>query len=80
MGQYQPTFTTTQEISFRFSRNSEDDLGIQWINYRDRKLSPHSCETPAPRSTALTTVPNKIVLFEEVTSYFTRYPMFSPQK
>ena len=37
----------------------QDDIGIQWINYRDRELNPHSCEIPASRLTVLTTVPNR---------------------
>ena len=38
--------------------SAQDDPGIQWIIYRDRELNPCSNETPASRSTALTTVPN----------------------
>ena len=38
--------------------SAQGDLGIQWFNYQDWELNPRSYETPASRSTVLTTVPN----------------------
>ena len=49
--------------------SAQDDLGIQWNNYRDRELNPCSCETLASRSTAFTTIPNCRLLYINNATY-----------
>ena len=45
-----------KDLSWSLTRSIQDNLRIQWINHRERKLNSQNCETLISRPTALTSV------------------------